>query len=205
VPALWATTYGRLLCVKVAAVLVVLMVASRSRRFVRGLAPEPEPDQSDQYPGGVLTATRTGTPAPTLHRLVRTELAICVAVLGITSVLVSTAPGRDTYVQPYEGSMAMAGGSAAVSVNPARVGANTVRVTLSVAGGGAMEPREVGATLTLPSAGIGPLPVALVRVGPGSYTAASVPLPRDGKWTLNLRVRTSEFDATVSSVQVPVR
>ena len=202
VPALWATTYGRLLCLKIAAVLIVLTVASRSRRFVRGLEPDPEPDP---HPGVVLAATRTSMPTPVLHRLVRTELAICVAVLAITSVLVSTAPGRDAYVRPYEEVTAVAGGSAAISVSPARVGANTVRVTLSAAGGRAIEPREVGATLALPSAHLGPLPVSLVRVGPGSYTATSVPVPQDGRWQLDLRVRTSEFDATIATVQVPVR
>lgn len=202
VPALWLTTYGRLLVVKVAAVLVVLAVASRSRRFVRDLQPRAEGDQPS---GALLTATRTNAPAPTLHQLVRTELAICVIVLGITSVLVSTAPGRDAYVKPYKGTAAIAGGSAALSVSPARVGANTIRITLSAAGGGAMEPREVGATLSLPSAQLGPLPVVLTRLGPGSYQAASMPLPQDGTWQLNLRVRTSEFDATVTSVDVPVR
>lgn len=202
VPALWSTTYGRLLCVKVVAVVVVLAVASRSRRFVRGLAHDTEPEPQA---GGVLTATRTGAPAPALHRLVRTELAVCVAVLGIVSVLASTAPGRDAYVQPYEGTTAIAGGSAAVSVSPARSGANTVRVTLSAAGGRAVESREVSATLTLPSEGLGPLPVGLSRVGPGSYTAVSILVPRAGLWRLNLRVRTSDFDATITTVEVRVR
>ena len=168
-----------------------------------GSQPDPEPDP---HPGVVLAATRTSTPTPILHRLVRTELAICVAVLAITSVLVSTAPGRDAYVQPYEGSTAIAGGSAAISVSPARVGANTVRVTLSAAGGAgdrAARGRRDARRCRPPR--LGPLPVSLVRVGPGSYTATSVPLPRNGRWQLDLRVRTSEFDATIATVQVPVR
>jgi copper transport protein len=47
--------------------------------------------------------------------------------------------------------------------------------------------------------------VTLIRAGPGSYRAAGVTLPGPGSWRLTLRVRTSEFDASVAQTDVPVR
>jgi copper transport protein len=84
-------------------------------------------------------------------------------------------------------------------------GERLVRVTLDVtdAEGKPTEPREVDASLSLPSSRIGPLPITLVTGGQGHRTGAvSVPVP--GDWRLAVTVRTSAIDEATGYVDVPV-
>jgi copper transport protein len=74
--ALLHTTYGKLLLVKIGLLAVVLTVAAVSRRAVRSSG------------------------APRLKRTVLVELAGAVLILGLTSVLVQTAPARTAVAAP---------------------------------------------------------------------------------------------------------
>ena len=62
----------------------------------------------------------------------------------------------------------------------------------------------VTAEFTLPANKIGPLPVTLEHGGVGQYTGRTVTLPVAGTWKLTIKVRTSEFDETSVSTNVPV-
>jgi len=147
-----------------------------------------------------------GLPRSLLRASVGLEVAVAAVVLALTAVLVSTAPARATYVRPYRTTIQLAGGDTAqISVSPARTGPNTVQASLRDRQGRPLEAREVGLSVALPAAQLGPLPVTLVRAGPGSYRAAGVTLPSPARWRLTLRVRTSEFDATVAEADVLVR
>jgi copper transport protein len=140
-----------------------------------------------------------------LRASVGIEVLIAVAVLAVTALLVSTAPARATYAKPFDATVQLAsGGSAAVSVSPARSGANSIRVTVLDSQGRPADAREVTMTAALPIEQIGPLPVTLNRGGTGVYTAPAASLPRPGTWELVLRVRISEFDRDVAQVDVPV-
>jgi copper transport protein len=292
--ALWQTNYGRLLSVKVLAVVVILGAASASRRATRHLrlpppadpAPVPPELPAPAPPGGAAAAGHlpetarwpaagaaprrsaaaaatavalapartaptgtapagtaptgtapagtarthtapTGT-APTgtapagtartgtggvagggavsgrlvarLRRSVAVEVAVAVAVLAVTAVLVAQPPARVALRRPVVATADLgAAGSANLWLSPGRSGSNDLRVRLS----GPVE-REVSATLALPAERIGPLRVPLARAGPGNYRA-TVSLPRPGRWVLTIRVRTSTFDATVGEATLPVR
>lgn len=178
VGALFDTGYGRLIIVKVALLAALVAVAAGSRRIVR---------RADGVAG--------------LRRRVVVETGLAVIVLAVTAVLVTQPPGREAL---HTGSRSAAvslgaGRSATVRVTPARHGTVAVELMFAPA-----ERPTVTLTAALPSAGIGPLPVPLVRQPDGRYTAAAVVLPQKGSWTFALVVRRSEFDAVTASATVKI-
>jgi copper transport protein len=141
-----------------------------------------------------------------LRRSVALEVGIAAAVLAVTAVLVSTAPARATYTDPFDSTVQLAsGGSAKISVAPARSGENSIEVTVLDRNGRPTDPQQVALTAALPAEQLGPLPVGLTKAGTGVYRAQAASLPRSGTWELVLRVQASEFDRDVAQVDVPVR
>ena len=216
VPALWTTGYGQLLIAKVAVVAAIVAVAWFSRAAVRrryvtpvvhALSVAADEDGSGG-PGG-----SGGSAVPDddgllrgMRRSVGIEVALGAVVLALAAVLVSTAPARATYVAPVDRTVQLAsGGSAAVEVTPAKVGANTVRVTVRDAQGTPVDAAQVTATVALPAEQIGPLPVGLTKAGTGEYVTTAASLPRPGTWELIIREQKSEFDRDVAQVDVQVR
>jgi hypothetical protein len=65
--------------------------------------------------------------------------------------------------------------------------------------------QKLNGTLSLPSAGLGPLPVRVDR--PDSVSGeqnVGLTFPAQGQWTLRLTVQTSALDSTAVSVTVAV-
>lgn len=180
--AVFDTGYGRLIVVKVALLAALVAVAAGSRRIVR---------RADGVAG--------------LRRRVVIETGLAVIVLAVTAVLVTQPPGREAV---HTGARSVtvslgSGRSATVRVDPARPGTVAVVLTLAPAERPTVAP-TVTLTAALTSAGIGPLPVPLVRQPDGRYTAAAVVLPQKGNWTFALVVRRSEFDAVTAGVTVKI-
>src|SRR5215216_397162 len=95
-PALGHTAYGRLLVVKVAAFLLLIVVASRSRALVRrkltARALVGAPDSPG--PGAALAGPSDHGSLWLLRRLVLTEVIIAIVVLAVTALLgIATPPG----------------------------------------------------------------------------------------------------------------
>jgi len=99
--ALWSTSYGRLLTVKLLLVAAVLVVAQGARRTVRRhwLPAPATADPAIPRPGGgtlqtVGSITAPARPAPmgALRRAVAAELLIALVVLAVTAVLLSRPP-----------------------------------------------------------------------------------------------------------------
>lgn len=100
---------------------------------------------------------------------------------------------------PYDtgGRTANAKGTATVTVDPVRTGANAVKLALDGADGKPVEVPEVQLAFTLPDRDLGPLPVALTPDGAGRWTGTAQ-LPLAGNWVLSVVVRSSDIDqATV--------
>lgn len=140
-----------------------------------------------------------------LRRGLLTEVVVGAAVLAATGVLIAQPPGNVALAasrdKPRTVSVALSGSSQArLTVDPAVHGA--VRVTVRLAGG--PKPSEVTATASLPARQLGPIPVPLKPAGDGSYAATGVLLPAGGDWQFELRVQTSEFDATTAVAKVKV-
>ncbi|MEV6327878.1 copper resistance protein CopC [Streptomyces sp. NPDC051909] len=186
-PALTETRFGLLLLAKAGGVALLLCLGYVSRRWTARL----EEGQ---------------TPLRTLRRWVATEAALGVAVLAITTVLTTTEPARSaqsaTKAEPVavvsvEASFDSGGprgrGTADIVVDPGRVGANAVHVTVTDPAGRLLDVPEIRAALTS-SEGIGPLPVPIRRASEGHWTVSGFQVPAPGAWELALTVRTSDVD-----------
>ncbi|HEX6755317.1 MAG TPA: FixH family protein [Mycobacteriales bacterium] len=209
-PALWSTGYGRLLLLKIAGFVLLLALGNLSRVAVRRRYAVPVAHALSMAGTGSLDSEEVervelDRMVGRLRRSVFLEVAVAAAVLAVTAVLVSTAPGRGTYADPFSSTAQLAsGGSARISVDPARTGENTVEITLLDRSGKPVDAQNVSLTAALPAQQIGPLQVALTRAGTGVYRAPGASFAGPGRWELVLRVQTSEFDRDVTQVDVPV-
>ncbi len=225
--ALTDTTYGRLLVAKLTVVVVLLTAAGFSRLWtvrlatadartvVRERVPEPVggpplPESPEEPP---VVPDRRG-----LRRSVLAEGAIGVGVLVLTTVLTGTVPGRAeaeaaqspaatglpvasvSYV-PFD--IGGARGKVQITLDPGRVGRNSVEaVVLDAEGGFAIVP-ELRLSFTLPSQDIGPLDAKLADRG-GYWGTGDLDLPIAGTWEMKVTVRVSEIDqvSVVKSVVI---
>ncbi|MEV6946276.1 copper resistance CopC family protein [Streptomyces sp. NPDC051172] len=218
--ALTGTTYGRLLVVKLAAVVLLLAAAGLSRRWtaqlvaadaetaVRERVPEPVGGPPATAAEGPPTA-EGGTSRRSLRRSVLAEVAVGVVVLVLTTVLSSTLPGRaaaeaaeapatagglpaaSVTTIPFE--VGRARGKVQITLDPGRVGDNTVQAVVFGPDGGIVTVPELRLSLSLPAQKIGPLDARLTNRG-GYWGTGSVTVPLPGTWAMKVTVRTSEID-----------
>jgi copper transport protein len=239
--ALAGSGYGRLLVFKLGAVGVLLWFGAMSRSLVqrryvhRAVSTVATPElvavgaSSRRGPGQSRGSRRTERAEREQEHLarrqlgwsVRIEVAIGLAVLAITSLLVATPPGArpaaaaaapaapvpTSEAPPAEvvgTDLELAGGGRVyVQLDPARVGNSTLIVTILDAARKPWDVPEVTASLTLAAQGIGPLPVTLRKVRPGDYISTGLELPLTGIWQLQVKVRTSDID--LETVRVDMR
>lgn len=184
--ALPATDFGKLLLVKSAIVLVIIGLASVSRRVV---------------------ARMGGDVARRLRRTVLAEVVLGVVVLGVTATLVNAEPARVAYAPPLDVTVpGPEGGRVQLHMEPAKQGENVVDFYLLAKDGGLIVPPEVTARLVPPDGeDLGALPVDLASAEPGHYVAPRMTVPFPGRWTLELSVRTSDIDEDVYKLPVRIR
>ena len=224
--------YGRLLAIKVGIVAVALLVATVARDAVhRRWALDPEEVAAADRERAELEAA--GQPIPTrrghslvpddagvdtlryvlpedsarrrLVRAVVAEVALLVLVLGVTSVLVNTAPTAAVQAGPYSASLDAGKILADVVVTPARVGPNEVHLTLSKRTGGPAGALQVSVQFALPSKGIEPIDVTLRRAGVDHYLSTGLALPIAGDWRMTLKVLTDPVTEESATATVTIR
>ncbi|MFE7093902.1 copper resistance CopC/CopD family protein [Streptomyces erythrochromogenes] len=245
--ALSTTSYGRTLAVKLAAVVLVLVVAFFSRRWTarldhlalpaaeRRTVPEPEPvrvvetvgappppaasvaGSTPDVPAGSAPGNGSEPPAPEseghrrrLRRTVAVEAVLGVVVLAITTLLTGTQPSRaadgaatavatalepqaKVVTVPFDMGTANRKGAVQITLEPGRVGQNTVEAIVYAADGGFATVPELRLTLTQDALGIGPLDAKL-KNQKGYWASYDLQLPMAGSWTLNITVRTTDID-----------
>ncbi|THA81687.1 copper resistance protein CopC [Streptomyces sp. A0592] len=245
--ALSTTPYGRILAVKLAAVVLVLVVAFFSRRWTARLDHEalpaaerptvPEPERArvvetvgappppvpsvtggtPDVPAGAEPGDDTEPPAPEterhrrrLRRTVAVEAVLGAVVLAITTLLTGTQPSRaadgaetaaatapvpqaKVVTVPFDMGTANQKGSVQITLEPGRVGENTVEAVVYTADGGFATVPELRLTLTQEDLGIGPLDAKL-KNQKGYWATYDLQLPMAGAWTLNITVRTTDID-----------
>ncbi len=190
------TTYGLLVIVKVALLLALIglgwvnrerVIPALKRLVSAGCAPG----------HGGMAARRT----------MRGELALMVAVLGVTAALVSYVPPIDIANGPFSATTALGPAELEMTVEPARVGLNTVHIYLIDAKTGSQftATKELTVTAKLPAKGIGPLPLKANLAGPGHYVLSSADLSPGGTWQLQIVDRTSEFEESTKTIEVPIK
>jgi copper transport protein len=190
------STYGALVIVKVVLLLVLIgfgwVNRSRILPALRRLA------------GRVESPGRGGAAA---RRSMRGELAVMVTVFGVTAALVSYAPPIDAASGPFSITTSLGPAELEMTVEPARVGLNTVHIYLIDAKTGAQftATKEFTVTAKLPAKGIGPLPLKANLAGPGHYVLSSTVLSPGGTWQLLVTDRVSEFEEYSRTISVPIK
>ncbi|MFI1761854.1 copper resistance protein CopC [Streptomyces sp. NPDC020800] len=159
-----------------------------------------------------------------LRRSVLAEVAVGVLVLVLTTLLTSTLPGRaaaeaadstastapDTGIQtasvttiPFGVGTPGGHGKVQITLDPGRVGTNSVQAVVYGPDGGLSSVPELRITLTLAAQQIGPLDTKVTDRG-GYWAADSFNLPIPGTWTMKVTVRVSEVDQVTVSKAVSV-
>ncbi|MFE0930466.1 copper resistance CopC/CopD family protein [Streptomyces mutabilis] len=240
--ALTGTTYGRLLLAKLAAVAALLAAAAVSRRWTAALvdsgtavrerkrAPERVPERVGGPPGGGEATPEPSGPVPPpgtvgeahrrgLRRSVLAEAGVAAVVLGITTVLTSTVPGRaaaeaartapaggvlpaSVTTIPFEIG-ASGRGTVQITLDPGRTGDNAVQAVVFGPDGSLAAVPELRLSFTLPDQDVGPIDAALVDRG-GYWSANSLTLPLPGTWTMRTTVRVSEIDQVSESRRIRI-
>ena len=116
------------------------------------------------------------------------ELVFGIAILVITSMLVNSQPARSALSLPYSKEFREPTMLIDLIVSPAKAGPVDIHVyTLSPAGGNLFTP-SVTAEMSLPSKGIAPITIPLVRAGPNHFLACERPVDRDRHCHLHRQV-----------------
>ncbi len=151
-------------------------------------------------------ATTPGEAGVLARRSLRTELLLMTCVFGVTAALVSYAPPVDVAAGPFSTNTKLGAAELEMTVEPARVGPNTVHLYLIDARTGApfTATKELSASARLPAKGIGPLPLKATLAGPGHYILNSAVLSPGGEWQITIIDRVSEFESSSRVVKVPI-
>ncbi|NKQ57447.1 copper resistance protein CopC/CopD [Amycolatopsis sp. K13G38] len=219
--ALFGTSYGLVLAAKVGMVVVLVVLGAYARKWVQR-----------HYAFEIVTVSdkRRAKRGPEkqeigrFRRMVAVEVVVAAAVLGATASLVNAEPaaaelarireeaaipqrsGPVNTVLPFDAGGGPAGtGKLAVLVTPGKVGRNEVHLAALDSNGRPKQVAELRAELSLPSRGIGPLPVDMRFLGGDHAIGTNAPITMPGMWELSVTVRTSEIDQAVLRVPVGAR
>lgn len=207
--ALRSTDYGRLLIVKVVLFAGMVVLASFSRDLVFHLFPGARRSPTRVVPvvaGGADNFGPDGDPPVpeartlrALRRAVAVEVAVGVAVLAVTALLVNAPPARSeaaTGAQPnlVEATMKSSHLWVDVILTPGRSGVNDLHVSVLNPSGIPQIVQDLRLTLDLPERRIPPIAVPLSYLGSGHYLATGFTVPIPGTWRLTARPLLSQFD-----------
>ncbi|MET9746500.1 copper resistance CopC/CopD family protein [Streptomyces ardesiacus] len=175
--------------------------------------PTEAPRPSDAGPGpGAGTGDTAGGAALRrgLYRSVLVEAVVAAVVLGVTTVLTATPPGRSAEgaaraAVPAGGVLpasvttipfrigASGRGTVQITLDPGRTGDNAVQAVVFGPDGSLAAVPELRLAFTLPDQEVGPIEADLVDRG-GYWSANTLTLPLPGTWTMKATVRVSETD-----------
>jgi copper transport protein len=184
---LWETEYGILLLIKIGLVLPLLAIGAYNNRFA------------------VPRLRRQIASAVERRRFIRmagAELAIMLAVVGVTAGLVNAPPAR-TEISMHEASemeLRLGPMRADMEVMPGTVGPNEIHLKFTKG-----RPDEVTVTAELKSKDIGPLRyTARPSMDAGSYAVKRANLSPGGDWELQIEARRGKFDLFTEKVLMPI-
>lgn len=227
--ALWDSTYGAVLIAKVLAFVVIIGIASWSRRLVHGrllnfstvprlddveeTVHTTEVDTLTDADGAVSTLVRDETTTTTQvhpHRLTRAvigEIVFAAIVLAFTSVLVNTSPPHAVDgPRIVNGTLGTGATKLEVYFGPAEAGKpNDLHVTAVGRNGLARPVVDMEAKISNPGKDVPDIEIPL-RPYPGAtghYTASGIQVP-PGDWKLTVTAYVTDVDAVGASADVHV-
>ena len=190
---LWESTYGLLLLAKIALVVPLLALGAFNNRYA-----------VPRLRAGIASALERRR----FLRAAGAELAIMVAIVGVTAFLVNAPPAR-TKVEMH-GSVATDVDfdgrlMAHLSVEPGIAGRNDIHLEFETPDDEPGELDAVNLAATLASARVGPLRFeAKPSGGHGAFVARGAQLPIAGDWQLRIETREGEFDVFTQTVSIPI-
>jgi copper transport protein len=189
------TPYGRILTVKVVVALTLLGVASLTRSALHGRLLEPEDEPRTE-------ADEVGV----LRRLVGAEVALALAVLAVTALLVDASPGPEALPAggPFDETHVVDDAQINVVAEPGTVGPTVFHLFVDDPAGGLTPPVGASGTLSLPSGGAGDIPVTFIDAGPGHWSAEGVDIPVAGRWQLTVDIQLTDVDTVSSTFTIPI-
>ncbi|GAC66730.1 copper resistance CopC/CopD family protein [Gordonia soli] len=200
--ALFDTGYGRLLLVKVAAVLVALAIAALALRWS---AAARHTDEGRPEPGATAR----------LRRRVRVELAVTTVALLAAVVLSNIAPATATWRPVSESEVDAGPYRLSVRVDPARPGPQQFTLRVRPTDAEAVTPAQVAGVLADTDGGVGGLVVdfptrATEPSGPGQTPvvvlhSTATTVPTTGRWRLQVTVVVDRWRQYVGAVDYDVR
>ncbi|AGZ39589.1 hypothetical protein AFR_06500 [Actinoplanes friuliensis DSM 7358] len=187
---LYASTYGRLILVKIGLAAVVIAMAAVSRNLVRSRTAENGPGR--------------------LRRIVMAELAVTAVVLGVTAALVQIPPPRTASAAESAStsttiSQTVADDSVSLQADifPATVGNNSIHLYAYTLDNKPLPVVEWTATAALPAKNIEPIEVPLLRIT-DFHAVGDIALPMAGEWTFKFTVRTSDIDQSTLTMTAKI-
>jgi copper transport protein len=176
--ALFATSYGRVLTAKLAAVFLLLGLAALNRLYLTGAA------KRDPRP---------------LARSIAGECVLVLIILSLAAGWRLTPPPRSLAAaaqRPLALHIHTDRGMVQLAVRPGRAGQNGIEMAFLNADFGPLDPKEVTVSLSLPAAGIAPLKRQASRTQDGEWRIDDAPFPQAGHWHLRIEALVTDFEKT---------
>ena len=195
VHALFGTTYGLLVVAKVFLLLFLIGFGTLNRQRI--LPALKEPVERAASPGWVGAWARNSF---------RGELSLMLIVFGVTAALVSYAPPIDAAQGPVSVNTTLGPAELEMTVEPAKVGPNSIHLYLINAKDGSQftATKQLTVTAELPSKKIGPLPLKANLAGPGHYVLSGAEFSPGGTWQVQITDRVSAYQQYSKTVTVPI-
>ena len=138
-----------------------------------------------------------------LLRSVRLELVVAVAVLGVTAALVSQAPARTTYSQPFSETQTVDGLTVQLDVQPARAGSNDLHLYFFDEDGISAAPVDA-VEVSASTGDIPPRRLDITPITPSHVSAYGAALTAPGTWTITVTAVQAGTNTT-TTFEVPIR
>ncbi len=195
VHALFGTTYGLLVVAKVFLLLFLIGFGTLNRQRI--LPALKELVERVAAPGWVGAWARNSF---------RGELSLMLIVFGVTAALVSYAPPIDAAQGPVSINTTLGPAELEMTVEPAKVGPNSIHLYLINAKDGSQftATKQLTVTAELPSKQIGPLPLTANLAGPGHYVLSGAEFSPGGSWEVEITDRVSAYQQYSKTVTVPI-
>ncbi len=124
-----------------------------------------------------------------LRRSVVAEVVFAAVILGVTSLLVNTAPALRQETKPVALTLESKQLLVDVTIAPGAAGPNDIHITSVPTPGGLTTVDDMTLQLQRPGGGLAPFDVPLRRLGPGHYYAPLFDIPYPGRWEMIVRAR----------------
>jgi copper transport protein len=178
IEALWTTSYGQVLSLKLLLLVPLFGLAAYNRYKL-----------TPSIAQGAAGAQRS------MRRSIAVELFLACMILAVVALWRFTPPARalvegESFFTHLHTEKAMAN----VTIAPARAGPVDITIELETTDERPLDAMEVSVSLSNPQAGIEPITRPAVRTEEAQWRVSAVPVPVPGRWTLVLDILISDFD-----------